>query len=127
VAVFRNGIALRRRWFFLLTLLAFGLALGVGAFLWQAVQTSSVVGIQIRIDVMRPLFTTIRVLVIGLVAWSWPAITRGLHRWGRVDEDGAARLLSLRWQIVTWLAVIELMLGQNLLGRLLTALQGTST
>jgi hypothetical protein len=127
VAVFRNGIALRRRWFFLLTLLAFGLALGLGAFLWQAVQTSSVVGIQIRIDVMRPLFTTIRVLVIGLVAWSWPAITRGLHRWGRVDEAGAARLLSLRWQIVTWLAVIELMLGQNLLGRLLTALQGTST
>jgi hypothetical protein len=127
VAVFRNGIALRRRWFFLLTLLAFGLALGIGAFLWQAVQTSSVVGIQIRIDVMRPLFTTIRVLVIGLVAWSWPAITRGLHRWGRVDEAGAARLLSLRWQIVTWLAVIELMLGQNLLGRLLTALQGTST
>jgi len=125
--VFRNGIALRRRWFFLLTLLAFGLALGIGAFLWQAVQTSSVVGIQIRIDVMRPLFTTIRVLVIGLVAWSWPAITRGLHRWGRVDEAGAARLLSLRWQIVTWLAVIELMLGQNLLGRLLTGLQGTST
>ena len=125
--MFRNGIALRRRWFFLLTLLAFGLALGIGAFLWQAVQTSSVVGIQIRIDVMRPLFTTIRVLVIGLVAWSWPAITRGLHRWGRVDEPGAARLLSLRWQIVTWLAVIELMLGQNLLGRLLTALQGTST
>ena len=125
--MFRNGIALRRRWFFLLTLLAFGLALGIGAFLWQAVQTSSVVGIQIRIDVMRPLFTTIRVLVIGLVAWSWPAITRGLHRWGRVDEAGAARLLSLRWQIVTWLAVIELMLGQNLLGRLLTALQGTST
>jgi len=125
--VFRNGIALRRRWFFLLTLLAFGLALGIGAFLWQAVQTSSVVGIQIRIDVMRPLFTTIRVLVIGLVAWSWPAITRGLHRWGRVDEAGAARLLSLRWQIVIWLAVIELMLGQNLLGRLLTALQGTST
>ena len=125
--MFRNGIALRRRWFFLLTLLAFGLALGIGAFLWQAVQTSSVVGIQIRIDVMRPLFTTIRVLVIGLVAWSWPAITRGLHRWGRVDEAGAARLLSLRWQIVTWLAVIELMLGQNLLGRLLTGLQGTST
>ena len=125
--MFRNGIALRRRWFFLLTLLAFGLALGIGAFLWQAVKTSSVVGIQIRIDVMRPLFTTIRVLVIGLVAWSWPAITRGLHRWGRVDEAGAARLLSLRWQIVTWLAVIELMLVQNLLGRLLTALQGTST
>ena len=124
--MFRNGIALRRRWFFLLTLLAFGLALGIGAFLWQAVQTSSVVGIQIRIDVMRPLFTTIRVLVIGLVAWSWPAITRGLHRWGRVDEAGAARLLSLRWQIVTWLAVIELMLGQNLLGRFLAALQRAS-
>ena len=42
-------------------------------------------------------------------------------------KRGAARLLSLRWRIVTWLVVIELMLGQNLLGRFMSALQGAST
>lgn len=126
MAASRNGFAMRRRWFVLLTLLASGLALGIGAFLWHAVQTSSVVAIQTRIEVMKPVFTAVRLLVIGLVALAWPAMTRALHRGGRVDEAGAARLLSLRWQIVTWLLVIELLLGHNLLGRFLAAWQGAS-
>lgn len=126
MAAFRNGFAMRRRWFVLLTLLAFGLAMGIGALLWHPVQTTSVVAVQTRIEVMKPVFTAIRLLVIGLVAMSWPAVTRTLHRWGRVDEGGAARLLSLRWRIVTWLVVIELLLGQNLLGQYLAALQGAS-
>jgi len=115
---------MRRRWFILLTLLAFGLAFGIGVFLWQSVQTSSVVAIQDRIDVMKPVLTAIRFMVIGLVALTWPAIVRGLHRWKRIDEEGMARLLTLRWRIVCWLLVIELMLGQNLLGKFLAALQG---
>lgn len=126
MAAFRNGFAMRRRWFVLLTLLAFGLALGIGAFLWNAVQTSSVVAIQTRIEVLKPIFSAIRLLVIGLVALSWPAVTRTLHRWGRVDEAGAAQLLALRWRVATWLVVIELLLGQNLLGRFLAALQEAS-
>ena len=127
MVAFRNRFTMRRRWFVMLTLLAFGLALGIGAFLWQSVQTSSVVAIQTRIDVLKPMLTTIRFLLIGLVALLWPALTNVLHRWGRVDEAEEAQLLSLRWRIVTWLVVIELMLGQNLLGRFMSALQGAST
>ena len=117
---------MRRRWFVLLTLLAFGLAFGIGVFLWQSVQTSSVVAIQDRVDVMKPVLTAIRFVLIGLVALTWPSIVRGLRRWKRVDEQGMARLLSLRWRIVSWLLVIELILGQNLLGRFLMALLGPS-
>jgi hypothetical protein len=126
MAVFRNGLARRRRWFVLLTLLAFGLALGIGTFLWHAVQASSLVAIQTHIELMKPLFTTIRLLLIALVALAWPAMTRLLHRRGRIDESGAGRLLSLRWRIVTWLLIIELLLGQNLLGRFLAAWQSAS-
>lgn len=126
MAVFRNGFARRRRWFVLLTLLAFGLALGIGTFLWQAVQASSLVAIQTRVELMKPLFITVRLLLIGLVALGWPAVTRWLHRRGRIDEGGAGRLLSLRWRIVTWLLIIELLLGQNLLGRFLVALAGAT-
>lgn len=126
MAVFRNGFPMRRRWFVLLTLLAFTLALGIGAFLWNAVQATSVVTIQTRIEMMKPIFSAIRLLVIASVAMSWPAVARTLHRWGRVDEGGAARLLSLRWRIVTWLVVIELLLGHNLLGQFLAALHGAS-
>jgi len=124
MAAYRNGFAMRRRWFVLLTLLAFGLAFGIGVFLWQSVQTSSVVAIQDRVDVMKPVLTAIRFVLIGLVALGWQAIARGLQRWKRIDEQGMARLLSLRWRIVSWLLVIELMLGQNLLGKFLAALQG---
>ena len=123
----RNRFVMRRRWFLMLTLLAFGLALGIGAFLWQSVQTSSVVAIQTRIDMLKPMLTTIRFLLIGLVALLWPALINVLHRCGRVDEAEEAQLLSMRWRIVTWLVVIELVLGQNLLSRFMSALQGAST
>ena len=126
MVVYHNGLTMRRRWFVMLTLLAFGLTLGIGAFLWQSAQTSSIAAIQTRIDVMKPVFTTIRFLLIGLVALLWPALINVLHRWGRVDEAEEAQLLSMRWRIVTWLVVIELMLGQNLLSRFISALQGAS-
>ena len=115
---------MRRRWFVMLTLSALVLALGISVFLLHSAQTSSVMALQIRVEALKPIFTTIRFLLIGLVALSWPVLTSGLYRWGRVDEAGVARLLSLRWRIVTWVVVIELMLGQNLLGRFLAALQG---
>ena len=117
-----NGI-LRRRWFLLLTLLAFGLALGVGGMLWYSVQASSVLAVQARIQALKPILTAIRVSLIALVAIAWPWVMNGLHRWGRLDTPQAATLLALRWRVVTWLVVIELVLGQNLLGQLLMAFQ----
>lgn len=125
MAVSNNGIALRRRWFFLLTLLAFGLALGAGGILWHSVQTTSVVVVQTRIDALKPLLTGIRISLIALLAMGWPWIVNTLERWGRLDETQAANLLAVRWRIVTWLVVIELVLGQNLLGQVLAALQGS--
>ena len=125
MAVFHNGRALRRRGFFLLTLLAFALALVVGGILWHSIETSSVSEIQTRVDAMKPVFTGIRLFMIALVAMVWPFVTSRLHRWGRIDEVQAATMLALRWRIVIWLVVIELVLGQNLLGQVLAVLQGS--
>lgn len=126
MAAFRSGITRRRRWFILLTLSAFGMVLCIGAFLWHSVQTSSVVAIESQIDQLRPAFTAIRLLVISVAALAWPMVTQVLYRWGRVDEAKAAQLLSLRWRLVTWLLVLEMMLGQNLLGRFLSTIQGST-
>jgi hypothetical protein len=125
--VFHNGRALRRRWFFLLTLLAFALVLVAGGILWYSAEKSSVSEIQTRVDAMKPVFTGIRLFLIALVAVAWPFVTSNLHRWGRIDEVQATTMLALRWRIVTWLVVIELVLGQNLLGLVLTVLQGSRT
>lgn len=125
MVVFRSGLVLRRRWFLLLTLLAFPLALSTGGILWHSVETSSVSEIQTRVDAMKPVFTGIRLFLITLVAMVWPFFTSGLYRWGQIDEGQRDTLANLRWRIVTWLVVIELVLGQNLLGQVLAVLQGS--
>jgi len=122
MVVCHNGCAVRRRWFFLLTLLALGLALGAGGILWYSVEASSVVAVQTWIQALNPILTAIRVSLIALVATAWPWLMNGLHRWGRLDAAQAATLLALRWRFVIWLVVIELVLGQNLLGQLMAAL-----
>ena len=125
MAVSHSGCTLRRRWFFLLTLLAFALALVAGGILWHSVETSSVSEVQTRIDALKPIFTGIRLSLIALVAVAWPFVTSNLHRWGRIGEVQVAAILALRWRIVTWLVVIELVLGQNLPGQVLAVLQGS--
>lgn len=125
MAVFHNGRALRRRGFFLLMLLAFTLALVAGGILWYSVEMSSVNEVQTRVDAMKPIFTGIRLFLIIMVAVLWPFVTSRLHRWGRIDEVQATTMLALRWRIVIWLVVFELVLGQNLLGQVLAVLQGS--
>ena len=125
MAVFHSRFVVRRRWFFLLTLLALVLALVVGGGLWHSVETSSVSEIQTRVDAMKPLFTGLRFFLIALVAVAWPFVTSVLHRWGRINEAQATTMFAQRWRIVTWLMVIEGVLGQNLLGQVLSVLQGS--
>jgi hypothetical protein len=52
-------------------------------------------------------------------------LIRTFHRWGRIDDARRAELLAVRWRMIAWLVVIELMLGQNLLGYVISAMQGT--
>ena len=122
--MFHNGRALQRRWFLLVTLLACAMALVAGGILWHSVETSSVIAIQTQVDALKPIFTGIRLSLIALVAVAWPFVTKNLHRWGRISEAKATAMLGVRWRIVTWLVVIELVLGQNLLGQVLVVLQG---
>ena len=125
MAVFRSGIVVRRYWFLLLTLLAFALALFAGGILWHSVETSSISEIQTWVDTIKPVFTGIRLFLIAGMAMAWPYLVDGLHRWGRIDEVQATTLRALRWRIFTWFVVIELVLGQNLLGQVFTVLQGS--
>ena len=123
MGVFSKGIALRRRWFFFMTLLAIVLTMAMGGILWYLVETSSLASIQTRIVAIKPIFTGIRLFLIALVAILWPFITNGLHLMGKIDADQQATLNTLRWRIVTWLVVFELVLGQNLIGQILQMLQ----
>ena len=107
-----------------LSVLAVVLAAGVGVLLWQAVELSSVAQVAARVDELKPVATGIRLALIGLVAALWPRLIGLAHRAGRIGKEQRDDLLAKRWRLVGWLLVIELVLGQDLLGRFFAATTG---
>ena len=107
-----------------LSVLAVVLAAGIGVFLWQAIELSSVVQVAAQVDELKLLATGIRLVVIGLVAVLWPWLIGLAHRAGHIGEERRDDLLAQRWRLVGWLLVVELVLGQDLLGRFLAITTG---
>ena len=115
MAVCSNGTGLPRRWFLTLSLIAAAAVIVVGVVLWQAVELSSLAIVSERVDRFRPLLGGLRLALIGALAVVWPWLS---SRRSRADDEPAhARWMALRWRVVGWLLVIELIIGQNLLGR----------
>ena len=124
MAAFSNGAQLRRRWFLTLSLVAVGGVIAVGLVLWQAVEVNSLSTVSERVAAAKPFASAIRFALIGLLALAWPWLPA---LWAGADgnEDRThARWMALRWRVVGWLIVIELVLGQNLIGRFLGAISG---
>ena len=114
-----------RRWFLRLTILAIVLALTIGAVLTHVIQSSTVTAVQSSIDSYSSVLTGLRLAVIGLIALIWPKIIQYAQQSGQVSTEVGTTLKSLRWRVVGWLLIIELLLGQNLIWRSLQALPWT--
>jgi hypothetical protein len=117
MAASNKSAALRRRGFVGLSLLAVALTIGVGALLWQAVELSSVSGISAQIDRIKPFATAVRLAFIATVAALWPRLTQLAYRYGWIDEGRRNAIRAQRWRVAGWFLLIELVLGQDLLGR----------
>ena len=115
MAACSNGAGLRRRWFLTLSLVAAAAVIVVGVVMWQAVELSSLAIVSERVDRLRPLLGGLRLALIGALAVVWPWLSSLRSRGD--DEATRARWMALRWRVVGWLLVIELIIGQNLLGR----------
>jgi hypothetical protein len=124
MAVSSKTAAMRRRGLFGSSVLAVVLTIGVGALLWQALELSSMSQVAAQIDRFKPVASGIRLALISLLAVSWPRLVYLACRSGRVDQGQRDSLLAQRWRVVGWLLVIELVLGQDLLGRFLAAFNG---
>ena len=98
------------------------LALTISTFLMHAIQISSVVAVQSSIESYKPFVMGLRLVIIGLIAYAWPKVIQYAQQSGRISKERRIQLLSLRWRTVGWLLIIELVLGQNLVGHLLTAM-----
>jgi hypothetical protein len=114
VGVFNNARP-KRRGFLLLTLIAVLLTALVGFFLMHRLQTESVQSIQHSIDSWRTPLTAIRWAVIAPVALFWNYLADGLAKSGVINDQQATALTALRWRAVTWLVLLELIVGQGVL------------
>ncbi len=112
----------KRRWFLRLSILSVALSLIVGVVLMHALQISAMTAVQSSVNSYKPFLTGLRLVVIGLIAYAWPKLIQYAHQSGRISKERRTQLLSLRWRMVGWLLIIELVLGQNLVGRVLTAM-----
>jgi hypothetical protein len=119
MAACSNATELRGRWFLTLSLVAAAAVIVVGVVLWQAVELSSLAIVSERVDRLRPLLGGLRLALIGALAVVWPWLSSLRSR--ADDEAARARWMALRWRVVGWLLVIELIIGQNLLGRFFSA------
>ena len=122
MVVFHNRVIRHRRWFLRLTILAIVLALTIGTVLMYALQISSVLAVQSSIESYKPILTGLRLMVTGLIAYAWPKLIQYAQQSGRISKERRTQLLAQRWRMVGWLLIIELLLGQNLVGHVLTAM-----
>ena len=127
MAVFSNVPSMRRRWFVGLSILAVGLIFGVGALLWQAAELSSLSAISEQVARLKLFASVIRLLLIVMLAALWPWLVDLAARYGQVDTIGRSQLHALRWRVVAWLLIIELMIGQDLIGLFFLATSGPIT
>ena len=111
-----------RRWLLRLCMLTVVCAVMIGAVLMFSLQGSSIGALQSRIESHKSELTGMRMALIGLVAYAWPRLLQYAQRSGRISKQRRTELMSLRWRMVGWLLVIELLLGQNLIWRVLQVL-----
>ena len=124
MAAFSSGAQLRRRWFLTLSLVAVGGVIAVGLVLWQAVGLSSLSTVSERVAAAKPFASAIRLALIGLLALAWPRLPVFWAGANGNDDRTHVRWMALRWRVAGWLLVIELVRGQNLIGRFLGAISG---
>ncbi len=113
-----------RKGLLLLSLTAILLSLFTGLFLWDGIQTHSIQSIRNHLDHWQPLLTAIRWTLIGGLALGWPLLCRWWVRARNLSHLEAHQLITLRWRIVGWLVVIELILGQGVLIKAITMMTG---
>ena len=114
----------KRKGLLLLSLTATLIALITGLVLWDSIQTHSIQSIRNHLDHWQPLLTAIRWTLIGGLALGWPLLCRLWIRTRNLSHLEAHQLITLRWRIVGWLVVIELILGQGVFIKAMTMMTG---
>ena len=116
--MWNNNAPHERRWLYRLLLLAVLLAIAIGSALMFAVSVSSFASVEAQVDRAASLAGLIRLSIISLVAVLWRPVVRRLHAADRLYSQSAHDWLVLRWRVVAWMLLLELLIGRNVVGQL---------
>lgn len=105
----------KRRWTFALTFLMAAVVLFAGLLLSHLTSRVALDGIAERISACRELASAVRLVGIAVLAFMWPNLVRRLVPTNDTRFD---QLQAPRWRVTGWLLILEIVLGQNILGRL---------
>ena len=119
-----NKARSKRQGFLLLTLTAVVLTALVGFFLMHQLQTESVQSVQHSVDSWQSSLTAIRWAVIIPITLFWNHLVGGLAKAEIITEQQAADLTVQRWRAVTWLVLLELVVGQGVLIKAISFISG---
>ena len=122
-----SNIRARSKGFLLCTAAAALLTAGVGYLLMVWLQTDSVQSIQNHLDSWRITLTLCRWTVIALVAFSWHYAVLRFAAASKLSAVQAEHLHGMRWRAVTWLILLELVLGQGMVVKFLALITGTNS
>jgi hypothetical protein len=106
---------MKRRWFVRLSALALILAVIMAGLLAVTGQHGDLGVLQSDIKNYRMFTTAVRLSAIALIALAWPKLVRASEQRGHISLERGVELQALRWRIVTWLLLIEALVGQNLI------------
>ena len=110
-----NNIRSRRKNFLLFTTMAVLLTALVGYLLMHRLQTDSVQSVQQSIDTWQKTLAAMRWKVVAVGAHSWNHLVGWLADAKILSRAKANRLTGLRLRVVTWLVLLEWVLGQGVL------------
>ena len=119
-----NKSGAKRKGFLIATLVAALLTALVGYGLMHRLQTDSMQSIQQSLDTWRVTLTLCRWTVIALVALGWNAGVEYFAKTAKINSAQAEQLHRYRWRAVTWLVILELVLGQGLVVKFLGVTAG---
>ena len=96
----------------------------IASILWDAAELTSLSAVSDQVVRLKPFASVIRLLLIAMLAALWPRLVDLAARYGRVDATEQSQLSALRWRVIGWLLIIELMIGQDLFSRFFLAASG---
>lgn len=94
----------------MLMLLGLFMLVGLAVLLWA--QFESLDAIEGHLKVAAPWLTIMRISVILAIVATWPRLVT----WWVADPAKRAALLHARWRLTGWLVILEIILGQGLVG-----------